>query len=88
MEENILEVNFLGFFPDMVVVRRLDGEGTDTRRYVPQDLYESVDGANRAWREENRKLRELVRQMAYAISPTSREHMLANLAELGVEVDA
>ena len=37
---------------------------------------------------ENAKLRELVRQMAYAISPTSREHMLMNLAEQGIEVDA
>lgn len=37
-------------------------------------------------REENAKLRELARQMAYAISPTSREHMLVNLAEMGIEV--
>lgn len=36
---------------------------------------------------ENAKLRELVRQMSYAISPTSRERMLANLAEQGIEVD-
>lgn len=35
---------------------------------------------------ENAELRELVRKMVYAISPTSREHMLVNLAELGIEV--
>lgn len=33
------------------------------------------------------ELRELVRRMAYAISPTSCEHMLVNLAELGIEVE-
>lgn len=83
MEENILEVDFLGFFPDTVVVRRLDDGGTDARRYVPQDLYEDVDAANRAWQKENRKLRELVRDMWMQLLDA-----YGRMSELGIEVEA
>lgn len=36
---------------------------------------------------ENAKLRELVRDMFYAVHPADREKFLTNVAELGVEVD-
>ena|GEM_PF-6949227 len=79
-------------WPDMVHVVR--GKTEETRRYVPEEmLFHERDGHDeqferaRSLQAENAKLRELVRQMAYAISPTSREHMLINLAELGIEVD-
>ena len=39
-----------------------------------------------AW--ENAKLRELVRDMFYAVRPVDREKFLTNVVELGVGVDA
>jgi hypothetical protein len=36
---------------------------------------------------ENAKLRELVRDMFYAVHPADREKFLTNVAERGVEVD-
>lgn len=36
---------------------------------------------------ENAMLRELVRDMFYAVHPADREKFLTNVAELGVEVD-
>ena len=36
---------------------------------------------------ENAKLRELVRNMFYAVHPADREKFLTNVAELGAEVD-
>ena len=35
---------------------------------------------------ENARLRELVRDMFYAVHPADREQFLINVAELGVEV--
>lgn len=37
---------------------------------------------------ENAKLRELVRDMFYAVHPVDREKFLTNVVELGVGVDA
>ena len=37
--------------------------------------------------DENAKLRELVRDMFYAVHPADREKFLANVAELGAEAD-
>ena len=58
--------------------------------FNPVDLafgnMDALYASNKRLKAENAKLRELVRQMAYAISPTSRKHMLMNLAELGIEV--
>lgn len=36
---------------------------------------------------ENAKLRELVRTMFYSVHPLDREQFLANVTELGIEVD-
>lgn len=103
MEESILKVTCLGFLPDIVVVRRSDGGGMDACCYVPQDLYEGVDAANREWQKDNRKLRELVRDMRLFIllaSATEGVSIHANgkptlgmeaferrMRELGIEVD-
>lgn len=79
-------------WPDTVHVVR--GKTDEMRRYVPEEmLFHERDGHDeqfelaRSLQAENAELRELVRQMAYAISPTSRKHMLMNLAEQGIEVD-
>lgn len=37
--------------------------------------------------DENAELRELVRRMFYAVHPCDRAQFLANVAELGVEVE-
>lgn len=37
---------------------------------------------------ENAKLRELVRRLVYATHPADRATLIANAAELGIEVDA
>ena len=44
-------------------------------------------GARDVWQENDAKLRELVRDMFYAVHPVDREKFLTNMAELGVEVD-
>lgn len=51
----------------------------DSKRIAERRVTELLD--------ENARLRELVRDMFYAVHPADREKFLTNVAELGVEVD-
>ena len=46
-----------------------------------EDMQFRIDNLHR----ENAKLRELVRDMLYAVHPADREKFLTNVAELGVD---
>ena len=61
MPENIQELYLDGYiWPDKVAVHLQNNEEVDTRRYIPESLYKSMNEANEAWQVENSKLRELV----------------------------
>lgn len=71
--------------------RMADGQATyrDARAAMLQaadTIWELRDDLQRA-NAENAKLRELVRTMFYTVHPLDREQFLANVTELGVEVN-
>lgn len=68
-------------FPTCVHVTKTTGTMTHGATYVPIEEGKAV-------RAENAKLRELVRDMFYAVHPLDREKFLTNVVELGVGVDA
>lgn len=68
-------------FPTCVHVTKTTRTMTHGATYVP------IEEGN-AVRAENAKLKELVRRLVYATHPADRATLIANAAELGIEVDA